>query len=397
MGKKFFNGERLKTARKLRGYTITELSARTEISKQSISLYESNQNTPEFEKCNRLAQELKVPTTFFMTEERCKTYTPATYFRSLASATKSQRISQSIKLEYVAKIYDALSTYIDFPTINLPKVDYAGGYNLYDDADCEKMCCELESIAAVVRQHWGLGNGPIGDLQYALESNGIVVTGFDTGEKSIDAFSQQTLIEDGYGLCFIAVDQGSKPEGRIRFDMSHELAHLLIHPWSESIDEISKEEFKTREYEANVFASAFLLPRDTFGRDVSAFPTDLNYYIKLKKKWKSSIQSMIYRTYQLKIISISQFQYLMRQVSKKGWRTQEPEDEPYYLNENIFQGAIELLKNEHIFTVNGLLSLFADYGVCLYPAEIEDLLHLKSGTLYDDTPRNIIQLKLVDK
>ena len=70
MGKKSFNGERLKTARKLRGYTITELSARTEISKQSISLYESNQNTPEFEKCNRLAQELKVPTTFFMTEER---------------------------------------------------------------------------------------------------------------------------------------------------------------------------------------------------------------------------------------------------------------------------------------------------------------------------------------
>lgn len=395
MERKYFNGEKLKAARKLRGYTITELSNRTGISKQSISLYESNQNTPEFERCNRLAQELDVPTSFFMTAEGCKTTTPATYFRSLASATKTQRVSQSLKLEYVAKIYDALSTYIDFPSVNLPHVEYIGGYSIYDDNDCDKMCKELEGIAITVREHWGLGNGPIGDLQYALESNGIVVTGFNTDGNSIDAFSQRTLFEDGYGLCFIAVDQGSKPEGRIRFDMSHELAHLLIHPWTESIDEISKEEFKAREYEANVFASAFLLPRETFGRDVSAYPTDLRYYAKLKTKWKSSVQSMVYRAYQLKIITISQFQYMMRQISKKGWRLQEPGDEPYYLNENIFQGAIDLLKSERILSSSGLLSLFADYGVCLYPSEIENLLHLKSGTLNEETPGRIVQLKLI--
>ena len=62
----------------------------------------------------------------------------------------------------------------------------------------------------------------------------------------------------------IAVDQGNKPEGRIRFDLAHELGHILLHPWSESLEMIMREEVKMREKQANMFASAFLLPADDF-------------------------------------------------------------------------------------------------------------------------------------
>ena len=119
---------------------------------------------------------------------------------------------------------------------------------------------------------------PISNLQLTLEENGIVITGFDTVDRKIDAFSQRTLIDDG-NVFFIAVAQGEKPKGRVFFDMAYELGHIFLHPWSESLDLISKEEFKSRENQANRFASAFLLPKESFLQEIQAYPTDLNYYL----------------------------------------------------------------------------------------------------------------------
>ena len=145
-----------------------------------------------------------------------------------------------------------------------------------------------------------------------------------------------------------------------------------------------------------MFASAFLLPRSTFGSEVSNYPTDLEYYLWLKKKWKTSIQAMMYRARQLGYVTGNQFQYMMRQVSKRGWRKDEPGDSPYTLGANIFQGAIDLLLDEKIMTAEGILRLFASYGVNLYPDEIEDLLHLREGTLASKEPQaKIVQLRIL--
>lgn len=393
MARKVFHGDRLKAARKLRAMTLTALATETGISKQSISLYENGDNTPEYERGCRLATALRVPYDFFFQEDSCTTATPVTYFRSLASATKLDRTAQSLKLEFVAKAYEALSTYLDFPKLNLPPVEFTGNDDEFDEDATNTMVCDIEHIASSLRSYWGLGNGPIQNLQYVLESNGIIVTGFETGDGKIDAFSQRTSLSNNE-ICFIALDQGAKPEGRIRFDMAHELGHLLLHPWSEDLDSISKDEFRQRETQANIFASAFLLPRDSFGKDAQLYPTDLKYYLWLKKKWKSSVQSMIYRSHQLGIITSNQYQYMMRQVSKNGWRQHEPDDCPYFLNENMFQGAVDLLKDNHILSIPGILTLLSDYGVSLFPEEIEDLLHLSRGSLAEKKqPVNIIRLK----
>lgn len=393
MEKKEFRGERLKNARLFRGKTLTELSVITGISKQSLSLYENNHNKPDYEKSGIIASALRFPYEFFLQEDECKTTTEVTYFRSLASATKMSRTTQSLKLEFVAKMYEVLLEYIDFPVLNLPNVDFTGNDNEFDDVENEKMVFEIEQIATSVREHWGLGDAPIQNLQLILEKNGIIVTGFDTNEDKIDAFSQRTILNNGE-VFFICVDQGSKPEGRIRFDMAHELGHIILHPWSESLELVTKEEFKMRERQANIFASAFLLPRNSFGNDVQAYPTDLKYYQWLKKKWKSSIQSMAYRSNQLGIVSDNQFQYMMRQISKNGWRQKEPDDIPFYLNENIFQGAIDLLIEKHILSPSSLLRQLKQYGITLYPTDIEELLHLRKGTLYveEKTPQ-IIHLR----
>lgn len=375
-----FYGDRMKSARLYRGITLTELSSRTGISKQSLSLYENGDNYPDSDKGQRIASALDFPYDFFLYRDRNKISTDVTYFRSLTSTTKMSRTSQSIRLEFVARIYDVLLNYIDFPTLDIPNVSFETKTDCLDANESDKAVKQIEKIASEVRSHWNLGIEPISDLQYTLEEHGIIVTGFDTEDEKIDAFSQRTSLNNDT-VYFVCVNQGTDPEGRIRFDMAHELGHILLHPWSESLDLIPKDEFKARERQANMFASAFLLPRESFESDVRAYPTDIKHYLWLKKKWKSSIQSMVYRSRQLEIITPSQYQYLMRQISGKGWRTREPYDEPYLLNENIFQGALDLLFEQRIFSPSSLMLAFRNHGVGLFPEEIEKLLCLRAGTL----------------
>lgn len=387
-----FRGERLKSARLFRGLTLTELGEKTEISKQSLSQYE-NGSTPDIQRVIKISKVLNFPIEYFLREDSYKTMTEVTYFRSMSTATKMSRTSQSIKLEYVAKIFEILSQYVNFRRLNLPTIEFKGNDNEFDDAAQIAMQEEIENIAMSIRNHWGLGTAPISNMQLTLEENGILVTGFDTGDNKIDAFSQRTILPEGE-VFFISVALGEKPKGRIFFDMAHELGHILLHPWSESLDLISKQEFKMREVQANMFASAFLLPKESFLKEIQAYPTDLNYYLLLKKKWNCSMQAMIYRAHQLNAITDNQYQYMMRQVSKKGWRKKEPGDTPYALNENIFQGAIDILFEADYLNPSTLLQLLKKYGVILYPNDIEELLNLRENTLkIEPRESQIIQLK----
>lgn len=375
-----FNGQRLKEALQFRVKKMTELADETGISKQSLSLYANGGNTPPFENVIKIAGALSFPTDFFMTEDYCTVVTGNTYFRSQASATKKSRYSQKIKLEYVAKMYEVLLNYINFPGCNLPILD---DFSLPDDvaeADSEKAYDEIERLAIAVRKYWGIGKGPIDNLQYILESNGIIVTGFRDVSSDIDAFSQQIDV-NGRKVYIIALVIGSKPIERLRFDMAHELGHILMHAWGEDNEDVSKEEFNAREKQANFFASALLLPKDTFTRSVSAYPMSVDYYKSLKKKWKVSMQAMMYRAWQLDIISSNQFQYMMRTMSKNGWRTKEPGDVPGQMRDTIFQGAIDLLFDGGYLTVDELLREFARYGVILSQEDLENLMCLKEGTL----------------
>ena len=110
------------------------------------------------------------------------------------------------------------------------------------------------------------------------------------------------------------------------------------------------------------------------------------------------MQAMIYRAHQLKAITDNQYQYMMRQISKKGWRINEPGDTPYYLDENIFQGAIDVLFEANYLNPNTLIQLFKKFGVSMYPKDIEELLHLRKGTLYvEPSQPRIVQLKKIEQ
>ena len=378
-----FNGQRLKEALQFREKKMTELADETGISKQSLSSYANNGNVPPFDNVIKIAMALDFPTDFFMSEDLCTASTGNTYFRSQASATKKSRNAQKIKLEYVSKMYEVILNYMNVPELNIPDTSAINVSEDIANVDSDQAVNEIEKLAKLVREHWDLGNGPIDNLQYALQSNGIIVTGFRDVDTDIDAFSQQITI-DGKVVYIIALAIGSKPIEGLRFDMAHELGHILMHTWSEDNEDISKDEFNAREKQANMFASALLLPKETFSKAVSAYPTNIDYYLALKKKWKVSMQAMMYRARQLDIISTNQFQYMMRTMSKNGNRTHEPGDTPGEIGDTIFQAALDMLFEGGYLTVRELLKEFGRYGIYLSQYDLENLMYLREGTLYQE-------------
>lgn len=359
---------------------MTELAKQIDISKQSLSLYANGENTPPYENVVKIANALDFPFDYFMTEDLCTTATDNTYFRSQASASKLTQNSQKIKLEYVAKVYEVLLNYVDFPERNLPPVFFRGTDNLLD-ADSDDVLEQIELIAKTVRRRWKIGMDPIDNMQYLLESNGIIVTGFRNVDEKIDAFSQRVNVQSHGTVFIIALAVGEKPDVRLRFDMAHELGHILMHNWDDSNDSLSKDEFNALEKQANMFASALLLPRETFGKDVAPYATNVEFYRSLRKKWGVSMQAMMYRARQLKLITANQFQYMMRTVSAKGWRLREPGDTPGKLNSTIFQGAVDVLFDGDYLNAKEMMQAFHEYGIYLSQSDLEDIMGLKPGTL----------------
>lgn len=388
-----FKGERLKNARLYRAMTLTDLAGRTSVTKQALSQYENETSKPTANNVLSLSEVLDFPLEYFFSENKYVIKSEAAYFRSLMSTAKKDRTAQSVRLEFIAQIYEVLVDYVDFPDLDLPKVNFA---DHHDDFTCiEEETAEIENIASLVRKKWNLGNTPINDLRYILEERGIVITCAHINAEKIDAFSQRTII-DGNGVFFIVISKENTTFVRARFDMAHELAHILLHPWSEDLESISREDFKNRERQANIFAGSFLLPKETFGREVSLYPNDLNYYRHLKSKWNVSIMAMVYRANQLGIITLNQYQYLMKQMSKAGWRSKgEPDDRAYVPQSTLLQSAVELLFDSGEFSPTQFLYELNKRRIILKPEELEDLICLKPGTLaIKEEPKiRLLQLK----
>lgn len=385
------NGDHIKSARLFRGLSLSDLSNKTGITKQALSLYENETIRPEISKLVAIAQALDFPIEYFMSLDNFQVKTESTYFRSLLSTPKIARTAQSVRVEFIAKIYEILIDYVDFPDRNFPDIAFSGR-NAFSECADEEETSEIESIATQCRKFWGLGFGPIVNLQKTVESNGIIITSLFTDKDEIDAFSQSTIINGN--SVYIIVLNSTKNNVRTRFDIAHELGHIFLHPWSENIEELSRQEFKERESQANKFAGAFLLPRESFGNDVSHYPTKLEYYLHLKEKWNVSIQAMIYRAHQLKIISTTQYQYLMRQISKRGWRSCEPYDRPFNIEKTLLQEAIELLFSSGEMKPYDLMTALKSKGLYMRHEDVEDLLSIERDSLKETTSvPKLIRLK----
>ncbi|MED3710018.1 XRE family transcriptional regulator [Peribacillus frigoritolerans] len=380
-----FNGKRLREGRIYRGISITELADRLDVSKQMISKYENGKSSPSFEAVLKLIDILKFPKDYFY-QTGLEIKTGNTYFKSLLSTGKKEREMQYDRVKYLTVMRYFMEEFIDFPEMNLPVID-------------EESLTNIEEVTMLIREHWGLGDKPINNMVRLLEENGFVVTTLETNINTIDAFGSNQEIEDK-NYYSIVLGNDKKSYYRRQFTAAHELAHKILHDPEIEIEEITKEEFRKIEEEANEFASALLLPREAFIKDVSLHPNELNYYKFLKKKWCVSISAMVVRAHRLGVISSNQYSYLQRQISQNGWRTIEPFDKTKQLEEPIaLRQAVELLIENDILTGKEFLDgLSSKYELSLFREEVETLLGLEKGYLKTETTtENIINFSDLKK
>ena len=364
---KRINSERLKEARLYRKMTMEEVADIVEVNKQAISQFENGKATSEPLTLKRIADALGFPYAFFA-ETSTHTLIGNTYFRSLYSSRKKDLVSQQIKTKYLTQIYMILREKVRFKPLNLPDLSYNSP-------------ATIEEIAKEVRDYWQLGDSPIPNMVALLEKNGIVVGEFATDSREIDAFYQYTE-EDCEPVFCVVLGTDKKSFYRRQFNCAHELGHILLHERYSDLDEIDRDEFRERENQANAFASAFLLPQTSFGKDVSLYPNRLSYYVELKKKWHVSIMAMIIRAHTLNIISTNQYTYLMRQMSMKNYRQNEPLDDLVaYKHPRALRQAIDILMTQGKYTSEKIMQLFSDHGFSVSPNIIEELLDLEPGKL----------------
>lgn len=195
-----------------------------------------------------------------------------------------------------------------------------------------------------------------------VQKNGIHVSKISLKLEKIDAFSVWMNNKS-----YIFLNDDKNTNARIRFDIAHELGHLLMHADYYTNEDFEKSPITEKlELEANMFAGAFLMPRQTFEKDV--FSSSIDHFIQLKYKWKASIASMIYRYEALGILSNNQIKYLKDQMTKRSYWRREPLDNEMPVEKPFMcKQAIQLLLDNNILTPG---QISEDIGC--YPEEIEE-------------------------
>lgn len=369
---------RIKQARVSRGLSMVELSELVSVSKQAISQYELGKNAPSKATLNAIAYALKYPVSFFYKPVPANENASSAIFFRKKKTTKLKAMSAAKEnIEIFREINDYLEQYVDFPALNLPKINYED--DGIDPIDND----QIEEYAAALRRHWGLGNGPIDNLMNIVQKNGIMVSKMQLRLNKLDAFS---VWFDNKPYIFLSSDKDTNV--RIRFDIAHEIGHLLMHS-----DFYSEEDMKNSaicdklEDEANRFAGAFLLPKETFSKDV--FSTSIDHFVQMKAKWKASIGCMIYRCDSLGILSPNQIKYLKDQMTTRVYWQKEPLDKDMPIEKPFaHKQAVMLLLDNNIITPGQFVE-----EVGCSAEELEQYCFLDKGTLAVKNDAKIITLK----
>jgi Zn-dependent peptidase ImmA (M78 family) len=177
---------------------------------------------------------------------------------------------------------------------------------------------DAERLADEVRAEWNLGIDPIPNMTELLEEKGLKVLTITLPERVSGFTCLVNRPKNKAELPVIVVNNRFSLERR-RLTLAHELAHRLI--------DTNCLPDKEEERAANVFAGAFLMPREHLQREVGKHRNALGYkeLIELKRLYRVSGAALLMRLRQLDVISESILIYIFQTIGR-GWRSQEPQE-----------------------------------------------------------------------
>lgn len=284
------NTTRLEIARQRRRLTAKALAERAGISQVTLSRVMRKLQKPDDATVDALIRALRYPREFFFLEDVETVDVQAASFRSLTSMSARERDAALSAGILAFELLDWVKERFDLPRPDL--------INLGHERDPAK-------AARLVRQHWAIGEKPIGHMIKLLETKGIRVFSLSEDTKNVDAFSCWHGDDP-----FIFLNTFKSAE-RSRFDAAHELGHLILHRHGGP-------QGREAENEANAFASAFLMPHDDLVAHIP-YVTSVDQIIRMKSRWGVAAVALAYRLN--KLSRLTEWQYI--QINRR-YRTTEP-------------------------------------------------------------------------
>lgn len=319
----FFDGNRLALARHLAGMRKSELANRIERSPSAVTAWEANVKQPTPANIAELAIGLEVDPWFFAVRgEDINTISVAPHFRSLRSTSQQLREQALAYGQIAVDVASAIEVHAEFPAPQVPTFDVEPNDMLGP-----------EEAARHVREAWDLGVGPAGHQVRLLETHGIFVVFSPPGAAAIDAYSFTAADRPTVVLNPIKRDYY-----RQRFDVAHELGHLVMHGEAEPGS-------KAVEDQAHRFAGEFLLPSEEIH---DLLPTSMGRsswttLFKLKEQWGVSVGALLFRARQLGRLTDVSYRNAMIRMSQEGWRRDEPGAIASIEQPSLMPRALELL------------------------------------------------------
>jgi Zn-dependent peptidase ImmA (M78 family) len=262
------------------------------------------------------------------------------------------------------EIVDYIATYFDLPALNIPQIDLPDdGFAVSDF---------VERAAATIRDHWDIRPGPMPDTIEYLETNGVLVSRIHVRADKLDAFSQWS---DRFGVPFVMLSRDKASAARQRFDVLHELAHIVVHAAVPQRRLNDRAYYKMVEKQADQIASAMLLPEQDFLGELYA--PSLDAFLTLKERWGVSVAAMIMRCKSLDIIDDDEAKRLWINYNRRGWRNAEPLDGKMPKEEpHLIRRSFEMLIEE------GVQSPAEIRKALPFPtSDLEELTDVEPGTL----------------
>lgn len=292
-----FIGTNLKLARLLNGLTLAELADKMGTSRQYVHQLENSNRVPSSDQLSEIAGHLAVKEGFFFVPPSGVLTDDSVHFRSNRTSKVSSRTQAKAHVALFTRLLNVLSNYVEFPEPDFPDEHDFSGY------------ADIERIAERARKHWELGFGPIDNMTRIAELAGAITTTFSDVSAEVDALS--SIMKHPV----IVRNDAKDSPGRLRFDIAHEVGHIIMHKGMVT-------GCKQTEAEANRFASAFLMPRSSFAREFHA-GTRMNWGMvsALKERWGVSKAAIIFRARQLDLLTEACYKshviYLKKHEAKK--------------------------------------------------------------------------------
>lgn len=334
-----FNPEMLILARQSRGYSQSELTQLLSMSPGWLSRIEAGlrEITPEW--IQRVAEILDYPISFFYRDTQL--YGPGVsemFSRSRSKVPIKARDKNQARIEIHRINIERLLSGVDIGDIEIPQYDI------------EEFDGNIRNIARAVRAKWNLPNGPVRNVVKTIEAARGIVVPINFESRLVDATSY--WLKKMPPIFFMGINF---PTDRIRFSLSHELGHIVMHQDNPN---------PYQEQQADEFAAEFLMPEN----DIKPYLTDISLprLASLKPYWKVSMAALLKRAKDLKTITDRHAKTLWIEMGKAGYRVREPleldlpKEEPKLLEE-----IIGVYCNQMHYSVEELAKLFD-----LYPHEV---------------------------